>query len=91
MGKKIIIHPRKKRVKQKISMCSHPKFVSRLFLNNVKKTNCIKNKRFWGVLQKTYLLLQFHRYNKIYHFISFTMTRSRASHADFANFCKIKI
>ena len=34
------------RVKQKIiSMYSHPKFVSRLFLN-VKKTNCIKNIRF---------------------------------------------
>ena len=36
--KSFIIHLREKHVKQKIiSMSSHPKFVSRLFLKNVKK------------------------------------------------------
>ena len=87
-----IFHLREKRVKQKlISMCSNPKFVSRLFLKNVKKTNCIENICFYGVLQKTYFLLQFHRHIKIYDFISFTMTRSRASQTSFSNFWKINI
>ena len=89
--KLFIIHLREKRVKQKIiSTSSHPKFVSRLFLKNVKTTNCIENISFYGVL-KNYLPLQFHRDNKIYDFISFTMTRSRASHTGFVNFWKIKI
>ena len=39
-----IIHVREKRVKQKIISTSfHPKFVSRLLLKNVKKTNFIEN------------------------------------------------
>ena len=43
-----------------------------------------------GGLQKSYLLLQFHSYNKIYDFISFTNTRSRASHSQFFEFLKNK-
>ena len=56
------------------------------FSDKRKKMSCIENIFVLGVLQETYLLLQFRRYNKIYDFISFTMTRSRASHAGFANF-----
>ena len=57
----------------------------------LKKTNFLENISFSGVLQKTYLLWQFHRYYKIYVFISFTMTRNRASYTGFLNFWKIKI
>ena len=91
LTKRFIIHLREKCIKHKIiSMCSHPKFVSRLFLKTVKKPNCIENIRFWGVLLQFTLLLQFHRYNKINDFISFTMTRSGVSHSGFPNSWKIK-
>ena len=43
------------------------------------------------VLQKSHLLLQFHRYNKIDDFISFTNTRSRTSRPQFFEFLKNKI
>ena len=75
--------------KKIISMSSHPKFFSRLFLQNVKKTNYIENICFYGALQKM-THLQFHRYNKIDGLISFTMTRSRSVNTAFANFWKIK-
>ena len=42
--------------------------------------NSIENIRFLGVLQETYLLLQFHRYNKIADFIKFTMTIGAERH-----------
>ena len=87
------IHLREKYVKQNIiSMSSHPKFVSRLFLKNVNKTNCIENIRILGVLQKIFLLLQFHRYNKIDELISFTNTIGAGRYIPcFLNFWKIKI
>ena len=56
-----------------------------------KKTICIENIRFQGALRKIHLVLQFHRYNKIYDFISFTKTRSRALQCQFLNYCKKKI
>ena len=34
------------------------------FSEKRKKTNCREKYAFWGVLQKTYLFLQFRRYNK---------------------------
>ena len=53
MKKKILIHLREKRIKQKIiSTCSHPKFVLRFFLKNVKKTNCLKYTLLWGSCRK---------------------------------------
>ena len=51
---------------------------------------CIENIGFQGALRKIYLVLQFHRYNKIYDFISFTKTRSRAPPCQFLNYCKRK-
>ena len=49
MVKKIVYYSpeKKKRVKQKIiCMCSHLKLVSRLFLKNVKKINCIEFRKY---------------------------------------------
>ena len=42
-------------------------------------------------MQKTHLRLQFHRQNKMYDFISFTNTRSRASHSQIFEFLNNKI
>ena len=75
MKTKSFIYLREKHVKQKIlSMSSDPKFVSRLFLKNAKKMNCIELCTFRGSCRKAIFS---YRYNKIYHFISFTMTGSR--------------
>ena len=51
---------------------------------------CIENIGVSSALQKMYLRLQFHRYNKIYGFISFTKTRSRAQKFWFLKFLKNK-
>ena len=58
---------------------------------NRKKNIYIENICFVGALWKMHLLLQFHRYNKIYNFISFTKTRRRAQKFQFFNFLKNKM
>ena len=55
----------------------------------LKKTICIENIHFWRAVRKMYLL-QFHRYNKIYDFISFTKTRHGAQSFPFFEFKKNK-
>ena len=78
MRKKVfIIHLREKRVKPKIiRMCSHPKFVLRPAEKHKENELHRKYTLFVGPED---LLQQFRRYNKINDFISFRMTRSRAS------------
>ena len=56
-----------------------------------KKMICVENIGFLGVLQKIYLLPQFHRQNKIDDCISFTKPWSRASQAAFLKKFKNKI
>ena len=86
-----IIYLREKHSKQNICIIKpYTQFVLRFFLQNIKKTICIENIGFLGVLQKIYLL-QFHRQNKIDNCISFPKPQSRASQAAFFKFLKNKI
>ena len=75
--KSFIIKLREKRVKQKIIITScYSKVVYRLFLKKCKENELHRKYMLFGGPPENQSPLEFHRHNKIYDFISFTMTRS---------------